>query len=712
MKKRILSVLLVLVLVVGILPIGVSAAENQGEYISVDYRTADLFKIDLTIQVKNTEGDLLETFRFSDALRSGSTMAISLNSAYYGIYELDNITIEKGDISEWSESFNDSYQSTFTWSNIHYVRDQSDTITITLKEAEHTLKLTNGSLDIGTIAYKEGLQRTNVNVFLNYEPFVSFKDVGIANTLNNFILTLEEGYYYGDADNSMDYSSEIPGQTITYEVGDGDGIYNKLTFGVLSSSVYYQNELNTINLYMFTYDDGIEVDFTRAINGNMADVNLDNACTDFNVAFQYDGIGYDFTYDKWDQTHKLYLPRNTLIYVDPEIKEGYQFDYWKTSDAFGDHANSLFTILEDGTLHEETGGSTIEGVYAYSQKMAFRYASGYSQGEIILGMVDNNAPAYTITYHSNNGTDQTKAEKFYTGAYIDKNTFEYEGHSFVNWNTKSDGTGTAYNEHDFYNDKANLDLYAQWKSETEEPEPEPEPELKDGKPVTLQVYLDGKAVKNPMDYVALSRVSEDEAKKFEPSVDNSNGVVTINYNYEQYDCVDIKVGIKSNVDNTLLQGVRAYHSYGEKGTGNVIDNPGGTYTIDNACADGDNSSADVEIYLNTKYSVEYYQDGTELTGNGYDDNKVYITSKKVANTDEPSIINDDTNKTGWLDWKMTTATAIRPRSPSPICPPSRALRKSPAGMSMVRLESYMGKRLPWLSQRSFPETVIQSNSTR
>ena len=125
-----------------------------------------------------------------------------------------------------------------------------------------------------TIAYKEGLQRTNVNVFLNYEPFCSFEDVYIANSLNNFILTLNSGFYYGVADNSLDYSSEILGQIITFEKGNGGDTYNKLTYSLPSTSHVNKDKLNTIDLYMFTYDDGVEIDFTRAINGNPAHPEL------------------------------------------------------------------------------------------------------------------------------------------------------------------------------------------------------------------------------------------------------------------------------------------------------------------------------------------------------------------------------------------------------------------------------------------------------
>ena len=76
------------------MPIGVSAEEPQGEYISVDYYNGPGLKTNLTVVVKNTVGDTLETVEPFNAYNSGSTMTISLNSSYYGIYELDSISID------------------------------------------------------------------------------------------------------------------------------------------------------------------------------------------------------------------------------------------------------------------------------------------------------------------------------------------------------------------------------------------------------------------------------------------------------------------------------------------------------------------------------------------------------------------------------------------------------------------------------------------
>ena len=195
--KKALSLVLAISLVLGLCTIGAAAAGHPGEYITVDTYDGLGLKTNLTVKVVNVSGEVLETIGPFKTYRSLSTMTISLNSAYYGVYELEGVSLEKGNVSNWSGSFNDSYEITVTWSS---TGNSSDTMTVTLKEAEHTLLLKNGELDMGTIAYKKGLQRTDVNVFLNYEPFCSFKDVYIANSPNNFLLSLNSGYYYGVAD--------------------------------------------------------------------------------------------------------------------------------------------------------------------------------------------------------------------------------------------------------------------------------------------------------------------------------------------------------------------------------------------------------------------------------------------------------------------------------------------------------------------------------
>ena len=72
---------------------------------------------------------------------------------------------------------------------------------------------------------------------------------------------------------------------------------------------------------------------------------------------------------------------------------------------------------------------------------------------------------YTISYNANGGSnapgDQSKIENKSISLSSSKPT--RTGYTFVNWNTKKDGSGTTYKAGAFYNGNANLTLYAQWR---------------------------------------------------------------------------------------------------------------------------------------------------------------------------------------------------------------------------------------------------------
>ncbi len=72
---------------------------------------------------------------------------------------------------------------------------------------------------------------------------------------------------------------------------------------------------------------------------------------------------------------------------------------------------------------------------------------------------------YTISYNANGGSnapgDQSKIENKSISLSSSKPT--RTGYTFVNWNTKKDGSGTTYKAGASYNGNANLTLYAQWR---------------------------------------------------------------------------------------------------------------------------------------------------------------------------------------------------------------------------------------------------------
>ena len=75
-------------------------------------------------------------------------------------------------------------------------------------------------------------------------------------------------------------------------------------------------------------------------------------------------------------------------------------------------------------------------------------------------------PAYRIDRATNSGTGYMNPQYAYMGSTVvlDRNLYKKDGFSFAGWNTKADGTGTAYADGaSFKIDSSDVILYAQWK---------------------------------------------------------------------------------------------------------------------------------------------------------------------------------------------------------------------------------------------------------
>ena len=86
-------------------------------------------------------------------------------------------------------------------------------------------------------------------------------------------------------------------------------------------------------------------------------------------------------------------------------------------------------------------------------------------------------------------------------------------------------------------------------------EPNPEPEY-NGTAVTVQVYVDGVPVTNPLDYVSLDRNTEDTTRDLWEETVGQNGIITCDFNFNTnkgHDCVDIDVKVTDN--GYVLQGI-------------------------------------------------------------------------------------------------------------------------------------------------------------
>ncbi|MBQ4555564.1 MAG: InlB B-repeat-containing protein [Spirochaetaceae bacterium] len=121
-------------------------------------------------------------------------------------------------------------------------------------------------------------------------------------------------------------------------------------------------------------------------------------------------------------------------------KEGYIFDDWYTSS---------------------NNGETLESVFDFDTPIE-KDLTLYAKWTPI---------SYTVKFDANNdnatGTMDDQIFTYDKAANLNKNAFEVKNYGFVGWNTKSDGTGTAYlDEAEILNltteNGAEITLYAQW----------------------------------------------------------------------------------------------------------------------------------------------------------------------------------------------------------------------------------------------------------
>ena len=71
---------------------------------------------------------------------------------------------------------------------------------------------------------------------------------------------------------------------------------------------------------------------------------------------------------------------------------------------------------------------------------------------------------HEVKFHSNDGTDKIESQTVYQGEQtsLDKNKFTFANHSFKEWNTEANGTGSIYSEGDAVTLDGSIELYAQW----------------------------------------------------------------------------------------------------------------------------------------------------------------------------------------------------------------------------------------------------------
>ena len=197
----------------------------------------------------------------------------------------------------------------------------------------------------------------------------------------------------------------------------------------------------------------------------------DSTGNDENSSATPEKTTYTVTFNSNDETNKSYTQtfvsgESQLLNENCFTRTGYNFAGWNTKrngygTAYTDRAR--LTATYDITLYAQW-------IYIGSQDTP-----------------DNPVKTYTVTFHSNDGTDKSYTQTFVSGQSqnLNVNCFVRNGYTFAGWNTNADGYGTSYTDKraiTIYSDKT---LYAQWTyiGNEEEPDPNPNPNPNPDNPV-------------------------------------------------------------------------------------------------------------------------------------------------------------------------------------------------------------------------------------
>ena len=241
--------------------------------------------------------------------------------------------------------------------------------------------------------------------------------------------------------------------TRQFEIGDPVYKYTEMPFCL--NEIYYNGENQTI---VSNVKEGVELDFSKAKEiGNYA----------INVRLEY---GY-----KWeDETTEDKLLNCTINAPKYEIK------YNGNGSTSGTMPNSIHIYGIDKPL---ATNSFVRERYSFHSWNTKPDNSGisYNDEENIKNLTVNNGELinlyamwqvknYTVNYNGNGSTSgnmQPSVHDYDVSSKLTGNAFIKMGYTFVEWNTKADGSGTSYsNESEIINlidNGGTINLYAQWR---------------------------------------------------------------------------------------------------------------------------------------------------------------------------------------------------------------------------------------------------------
>lgn len=263
-------------------------------------------------------------------------------------------------------------------------------------------------------------------------------------------------------------------------VGDGSVkkntivyIYNSYNIGFITGTAS-SNEIikslctkNTSNSY-----ENLVLSNIYYYKGNLYDPSYNNATLNNVELIDFDdfkdsSLFTDFT--TWnsktiDGVKRIYIPsfvdynyvslssKDINIYTNKYSYNIYDYinidNNHKDKIAFTIDNNDIVEIDNNGNIIPKNIGSTNINIFSYYDGYANKISLNVSASENKIIFID--------------GTNIVEYELEANTYTIPNNIFSKDGYTFVRWNTKSDGTGTSYNNGQNIEITENITLYAQW----------------------------------------------------------------------------------------------------------------------------------------------------------------------------------------------------------------------------------------------------------
>ena len=483
--------------------------------------------------------------------------------------------------------------------------------------------------DYGVISYKEpsaeGYNMT-VEVYVNGTKVVTSDKLRIRSGENN-CLNFEpaNGYYYYNDENSYDIVTK-----------NDDSSWDQRTgfISITGTSEDDRNYDNVLKVYLWTFQNHIKLDVDR--RGDASDV-----VTGYVISFDaYDPASqttktYTYTATSFLQAQAQMIPYATNVTLTPICEPPYEVSQWSSADAY----TALTLTGSEGQAGTEAYGNAAS---LYVTSTAYDSLKVYIDGvrEVTPpnkdDLVDNVGGIFTdgaaVVVDCTNTDAQHKNETY----GLTEGTFQISGLKgnsadgyTVDVTVTPDSYVASYNDTtEAEHDRADMDdkvitlkwevvegsdgnRISAWRAEKpakidvtcddggDEPE---EPEY-NGAPINIEVWLDGENVTE--NYANYLKIEADDGTTGEAEYDATTGKIIFKYNYEKWNCADIKYNILDNKPY-IEHAVAATLVYGKNGS-DGIEHPTNTKItkLDNVLG-----GSTVTIYLATPYGVAYYVNGS------------------------------------------------------------------------------------------------------